>query len=308
MNRAVVVEQFGGPEVLEIREVPEPHAGPGTVRVRVAAAGLNPMDWRLASSPGGAAAWGLTLPMGFGSDFAGTADEVGDGVSGFAVGDRVFGGAIGRAIADRVVVDPAVAHLTHTPDGVDDAVAATLPVAARTADAVIAAIDPHEGDTVLVGGAAGGVGVVVAQLARLAGARVIGTASEGTFGFLEGLGVEPVARGEGLADRVKALVPDGLTAAADMVGDEAARAALALGVPASRVATIAAPNGPEGVRRTGGREASPDALDRVAALIAAGRITMPISGRFPLEDIREAVELQRTGHVHGKVVVMLDGR
>ena len=107
MSRAVVVEAFGGPEALEVREVPEPHAGPGQLRVRVSAAGLNPVDWKLVGSPQASAAYGVTLPSGFGNDYAGVVDEVGAGVTGFTVGDRVFGGARGHAVADHTVVDPA---------------------------------------------------------------------------------------------------------------------------------------------------------------------------------------------------------
>ena len=104
MSRAVIYERFGGPEVLELREVPEPHAGPGEVRVRVTAAGLNPMDWGIAARPELAARFGITVPSGFGSDLAGVVDEVGDGATGFAMGDRVYGAALGRAVADFVVV------------------------------------------------------------------------------------------------------------------------------------------------------------------------------------------------------------
>ena len=132
MSRAVIYETFGGPEVLELREVPEPHAGPGEVRVRVAAAGLNPMDWGIASRPEVAARFGITVPSGFGYDFAGVVDEVGGGATGFAVGDRVYGGALGRAVADFVVVKTsaeAADALFHTPDGISDEVASTLPVA-----------------------------------------------------------------------------------------------------------------------------------------------------------------------------------
>jgi NADPH:quinone reductase-like Zn-dependent oxidoreductase len=104
MSRAVIYEAFGGPEVLQVREVAEPHAGPGEVRVRVTAAGLNPMDWLIPSRPEAAAQFGLTLPSGFGYDFAGVIDEVGEGAAGFARGDRVYGGALARAVADFVVV------------------------------------------------------------------------------------------------------------------------------------------------------------------------------------------------------------
>jgi NADPH:quinone reductase-like Zn-dependent oxidoreductase len=197
----VVQEQFGGPEVLQVRDVAEPHAGPGEIRVRVAAAGLNPVDWKVAGSAEAAGRFGVTLPAGFGNDFAGVIDEVGDNVTGFATGDRVYGGARGRAVADYTVVRPGTDPLLHTPDGVDDATASTLVIAGRTADAVVAAIGVQAGDVVLIGGAAGGVGVFAVQLARRAGACVIGTASPAAFAFLRELGAEPVAYGDGLAAR-----------------------------------------------------------------------------------------------------------
>lgn len=307
MSRAVVYEKFGGPEVLELREVPEPHAGEGEVRVRITAAGLNPMDWGLAARPEAAARFGITLPSGFGYDFAGVVDEVGAGVTGFAPGDRVYGGALGRAVADFVSIKVsagATDALWHTPEGIDDQVAAVIPVAGLSAVAALAAIGLQAEDTVLIGGASGGVGVFAVQLAALAGARVIGTASESTFEFLRGLGAEPVAYGPGLADRVRALVAEGVTAATDLYGTETAEAALALGVPAERISTIAAgPNPPGGVRATGGVEAGPGARQRVTDAILAGRLTVPIAATFPVEQIREAVGLQAGRHVHGKVVI-----
>jgi len=306
MSRAVIFETFGGPEVLEVREIPEPHAGPGEVRVRVAAAGLNPMDWIIASRPEAAEQFGITLPSGFGYDFAGVVDEVDGGATGFAVGDRVYGGAMARAAADFVVVNTPTEAIWRTPEGISDQVAATLPVAGTTAAAALAAIDLRSGDTVLVGGAGGGVGVFAVQLARLAGARVIGTASESTFEFLRRLGAEPVAYGPGLADRVRTLAPDGVTAAADLFGTETAEAALALGVPPERISTIAAgPNPPGGVRATGGIDASPDALERITDAILAGKITVPIAATFPVEQIRDAVTLQAGRHAHGKIVITL---
>ena len=131
MSRAVMYETFGGPEVLELRDRPEPHAGLGEVRVRVAAAGLNPMDWSISSAAEAAAMFGVTVPAGFGYDFAGVVDEVGAGADGFAVGDRVYGGAMARAAADFLVTKapaPAPDALFHTPDGISDEVAATLPI------------------------------------------------------------------------------------------------------------------------------------------------------------------------------------
>jgi NADPH:quinone reductase-like Zn-dependent oxidoreductase len=309
MSRAVIYETFGDPEVLELRDVPEPHAGPGEVRVRVTAAGLNPMDWALASRPEAAARFGITVPSGFGYDFAGVVDEADDPATGFAVGDRVYGGALGRAVADFVVVKtPATAAeaLFHTPDGVSDEVASTLPVAGHTAVAALAAIGLRSGDTVLIGGAAGGVGVFAVQLAKLAGATAIGTAAPGTFGFLRRLGAEPVAYGPGLADRVRKLAPGGVTAATDLFGTETAETALALGVPPERISTVAAgPNPPGGVRPTGGVDAGPDAMKRITEAILAGEITVPIAAVFPIEKIRDAVTMQAGRHVHGKIVVTL---
>ena len=223
MSRAVIYEKFGGPEVLELQDVAEPHAGPGEIRVRVAAVGLNPMDPAIAATPELAARFNITVPSGFGYDFAGVVDEVADGASGFAEGERVYGGVMERAAADFVVVKtpPGASEvLFHTPDGLSDELASTLGVAGATASAALATIGLRPEDTLLIGGAAGGVGVFAVQLARLAGATVIGTASEGTFPFLRKLGAEPVTYGAGLADRVRALAPDGITAAVDMFGTE----------------------------------------------------------------------------------------
>ena len=305
MSRAVIYETFGGPEVLELREVPDPHAGPGEVRVRVVAAGLNPMDWVLASTPETAAQFGITVPSGFGYDFAGVIDEVGAGAQ-HAVGDRVYGGAQARAAADFVVVAAPGDVLVHTPDGISDEVASTLPVTGLTATAALAAIDLHPGDTVLIGGAAGGVGVFAVQLAKLAGATVIGTASESTFEFLRRLGAEPVAYGPGLADRVRALGLHGVTAATDLFGTETAETALDLGVSPGRISTIAAgPNPSGGVRATGGIDVGADALEQITDAILAGKLTVPIAATFPIEQIRDAVTLQAERHVHGKIVIKL---
>jgi NADPH:quinone reductase-like Zn-dependent oxidoreductase len=309
MSRAVIYEKFGGPEVLEVQDVPEPHAGPGEVRVRVAAVGLNPMDPAIAATPELAARFNITVPSGFGYDFAGVVDEVGDGASGFAEGERVYGGVMERAAADFIVVKtpPGASEvLFHTPEGLSDELASTLGVAGATASAALAAIDLTPEDTVLIGGAAGGVGVFVVQLAQLAGATVIGTASQGTFPFLRELGAKPVTYGAGLADRVRALAPDGITAAVDLLGTETVETALALGVAPERIATIAAgPTPPGGARAAWGGEAEPDALPRIADAIAAGQITVPIAARFPIEEIRQATALQADRHVHGKIVVTL---
>jgi len=304
-SRAVRLDSFGGPEVLDLREIPAPQAGPGQIRVRVTAAGLNPMDWIMTADADTAARFGLSLPAGFGTDYAGVVDQVGDGVTGFAPGDRVFGGALSRAVADFVVIDPAggiAANEAHlTPDGVDDRTAATLAIAGRTASAALAVVDPGPDDTVLIGGAAGGVGVFAVQLARIAGARVIGTGSAASSDFLRDLGAEPVAYGDGLADRVRAL--GGVTAAIDLHGTETVHAARELGVPDDRICTIAAQV--DGVSTANGANAAPGALEEVARLVAAGRLRVPVAACFPVEQIRRAAELQAGRHVHGKVVIDL---
>ncbi|MCS0602000.1 NADP-dependent oxidoreductase [Streptomyces sp. LP11] len=306
MSKAVRYERFGGPEVLEVRDIPEPHAAPDEVRVRVTAAGLNPMDWQITTQPDMAARFGITLPAGFGSDFAGVVDEVGAEATGFAVGDRVYGAAIGRSVADFVLVETPAPNLWHTPEGIADEVAATLPVSGLTASAALAAIGLRAGDTVLIGGAAGGVGIFAVQLAKLAGARVLGTASEGTFGFLRGLGAEPVAYGPGLADRVRALAPEGITTAADLFGREAAETALKLGVAPDRVTVVAdGPAPPPGVHKAGAVDAGPGAMERIAELINSGEITVPIAATYPVERIREAVTTQAERHAHGKIVIAL---
>ena len=306
-SRAVLLDSFGGPEALDIREVPAPQAGSGQVRVRVTAAGLNPMDWFMTADADTAVRFGLSLPAGFGTDYAGVVDQVGDRVTGFAPGDRVFGGALSRAVADFVVVDPAgsiaanEAH--HTPDGVGDRTAATLTIAGRTASAALAVIEPGPDDTVLIGGAAGGVGVFNVQLARIAGARVIGTGSAASADFLRDLGAEPVAYGDGLAGRVRPPAPRGITAAIDLFGADTADTARTLGVPDKRITTIATQV--DGITPANGANAAPGALEKLAGLIADGQLRVPIAASFPVGQIRAAVELQAGRHVKGKVVIDL---
>ncbi len=304
-SRAVRLDSFGGPEVLDLRQVPAPQAGPGQIRVAVTAAGLNPMDWVITADADSASRFGLSLPVGFGTDYAGVVDQVGDGVTGFAPGDRVFGSALSRAVADFVVVDAingtAANESHHTPDEIDDRTAATLTIAGRTASAALAVLELGPDDTVLIGGAAGGVGVFAVQLARIAGARVIGTGSATSADFLRELGAEPVAYGDGLADRVRALAPSGITAAIDLHGTETAEVARGLGVPDTRITTIAAQI--DGITPSNGANAAPGALEELAGLVASGRLRVPIAATFPVEDIRPAVELQAGRHVKGKIVV-----
>jgi NADPH:quinone reductase-like Zn-dependent oxidoreductase len=266
------------------------------------------MDWFMTSDANTATQFGLSLPSGFGTDYAGVVDHVGYGVTEFVAGDRVFGGALSRAVADYVLVAVAGtiaeggdAH--HTPDGVDDRTAATLAIAGCTAAAALAVVNPGPGDTLLIGGAGGGVGVFAVQLARLAGARVIGTGSATSADALRALGAEPVAYGDGLADRLRSLAPAGVTAAIDLYGTDTMQAARELGVPDERITTIAAQV--NGITPANGADAAPGAIDEIARLVGAGQLRVPIEATFPVEQIRAAVELQAGRHVHGKVVIDL---
>ncbi|WEV42471.1 NADP-dependent oxidoreductase [Bifidobacterium sp. ESL0682] len=314
--KAIRIHEFGGPEVLNIEDVPEPHPGKGQVRVRVTAVSLNVADVFAYSSQQVADMFGLPLPLGMGNDFAGVIDEVGENVTGYAVGDRVFGGARERAAAEYIVVDPqqlgaprtpVADELYHSPDGADDAVLSTIQTSGLTADAAIDALHLTSDDTVLIGGAAGGVGTVAVQLAKLTGARVIGTASPSTFSFLEQFGAEPVAYGDGLADRVRQLAPNGITAAADVYGTEAAQTALDLGVDAKRITAVATRDPKlveQGIILTGSLTAPADSSDRLARLMAEGKLTVPVT-TFPLDQVREATESLIKRHTHGKIVITL---
>jgi NADPH:quinone reductase-like Zn-dependent oxidoreductase len=178
-----------------------------------------------------------------------------------------------------------------------------LAIGGCTAAAALAVVKPGPDDTVLIGGAGGGVGVFATQLARLAGARVVGTGSAAAAEALRGLGAEPVVYGDGLVDRVRALAPAGVTAAIDLHGSETAHAARELGVPDDRITTIAGQI--DGITPANGANAAPGAIEEIAHLVAAGQLRVPIAASFPVEQIRAAVELQAGRHVHGKVVIDL---
>ncbi|WP_419818719.1 NADP-dependent oxidoreductase [Glaciibacter flavus] len=307
MPRAVQFNRFGPTDALEVVSVDAPRPGDGEVRVRVLAAGLNPVDWKILAEQAVARHYGFTgLPSGNGNDFAGVIDEIGPGVAGFRTGDRVFGGSRFFAQADFAVVRADAVH--STPDGVTDEQAGTLDIAGRTAMAEVRLIAPTADDTLLVSAAAGGVGVLAAQLACRAGARVIGTASVANHDYLRRQGVEPVGYGEGLAERVRELAPQGVTAVLDHHGRETIDLALALGVPAERVNTIADKRYADevGVMSVGGAEAEPGDLDELAALIAAGDIDLPIDAIYPVERVREAYAHLTAGHLRGKVVLTFE--
>src|SRR4051812_27820573 len=288
--RAVIFNEYGGPEVLQVGDVPEPHPGPGQVRIAVRAAGVNPIDWKMRSG-----AMREMMPLDFpaldGREASGVVDEVGDGASGVAAGDEVFGFAVGGAAGEYAVLD----DFARKPSGLSFEEAAGLPVAVETSVRVFTVLGGlSEGQTIVINGAAGGVGAVAVQLAVARGARVIGTASERNHDFLRSLGAEPTTYGEGLVERVRALAPDGIDLAFDTAGKganphliELARAAAPC--PAGRPrpppprGTVGRGGGRRGARRVPGgrrsRRAGPGR--RAGARAAGGRLPPPVGPPAP---------------------------
>ncbi|MCL2516871.1 MAG: NADP-dependent oxidoreductase [Microbacteriaceae bacterium] len=313
MARFARFDRFGAvADVLRVVHDEPPHPGPGEVRVQVRASGLNPVDFKIMASVVGAANYGLVDPsagIGAGFDFAGDIDELGEGVAGFVLGDAVLGGRRHHGVGDFVIVRAEGGDggrdgiLLAKPAALDYDTAAALPVAGRTAIAALDAVGVGHGDTVLVSAAAGGVGVIAAQLAVLRGATVVGTASERNHDFLRGLGVVPVAYGDGLMERLQDAVPQGFTAALDNHGPESVDAALALGIPLDRINTIAA-RGHRGAQGVGNPQATMEQFAEVVRLVAEGRVVVPIEAVFPVERVVDAYALLQTGHVRGKVVVV----
>jgi NADPH:quinone reductase-like Zn-dependent oxidoreductase len=305
MTRAVRYDGFGGIDVLRVVEVERPVPGDGQVLVRVKAAGINPSEAAIRT---GAVSklFPSTFPSGQGSDLAGVVEEVGAGVGGFSPRDEVIGFTQKRASqADLVLVE--AGDLTRKPESVPWEVAGGLYVVGVTAWGAVQAVQPKEGETVVVSGAAGGVGSLAVQLARRTGATVIGLASEGNHAWLKSHGVIPVAYSDGVADRIMAAAPGGVDAFIDTHGGGYVELALALGVEADRIDTIAdfAAAQKYAVKTDGGASAGPGArvLAELAALIAEGQLEVPIANVYPLAEVREAyTELERR-HTRGKIVL-----
>lgn len=296
--RAAVYSQTGDPvEVLSVADVPEPHAGPGQIRIAVRAAGVNPIDWKLVSGMMGGPPDRPRVP---GVDAAGVVDELGEGVTDVRIGDAVFGHAQGSAAEYAVL-----SAWARTPDGVPAEVAGGLPVAGETAVRVLDLIDLHAGQTVVVDGASGGVGIVTVQLALSRGLRVIGTAGEANQEFVRSLGAVPTTHGPGLADRVRALAPDGVDGGVDTAGRGSVRDLMELTGDPGKVVTIADFGAGElGVQVTSGGGGQGPRLARIAELLTAGGLRVPIAGTYPLDRIGEAYAESRAGHVRGKLVLL----
>jgi len=288
--------QVGGPERQAFLDVEVPRPGPGELRVRVRAAGVNPGDWRLREG-----SYGTAGPAVLGREVAGTVTAAGPD-SPFAVGDEVFGGCPGMVggWAEEALVIAGFA--AHRPETVRPEDAAVLPVAAGTASDALAGLALPAGATLLVNGAGGGVGVPTVQLARAAGLRVLGVASPRKHALIERFGAVPVAYGPGLSDRIRALGP--VDAVFDLVGGAALREVAELLPDRSRLRSVADKalaaelGGAEVVR-----DRSTRVLDELARRVVAGELDPHVTDVFPLDRAAEALALVESGHAEGKVVL-----
>ncbi|MGW4113930.1 NADP-dependent oxidoreductase [Actinosynnema sp. NPDC004786] len=298
--KAVVLSRFGGPEELRPAEVDVPGPGPGQVRVRVRDVGVNPFDVKVRS---GAmeAVFRTPLPTVLGSEVAGVVDAVGPGVTGPAVGDEVFGWSDTGAYAEYA---PA-STVARKPEGLPWEHAVALPVAAETTDRVLGLLGVRPGETLLVHGAAGGVGTVAVQLAVAAGLRVIGTAGPDNQAHVAALGATPTTYGEGLVERVRALAPEGVDAVFDVAGKGALPDSIELRGGTDRIVTIADGAAAElGVVFTGGpARRSAERLAELADMAARGALTTVVAATFPLVDAAEAHRVSAAGHARGKLVL-----
>jgi NADPH:quinone reductase-like Zn-dependent oxidoreductase len=304
-SRAVKFDKYGGVDVLQVVEVDRPVPGRGQVLVKVKAAGINPGEGSIREGKF-AQQWPTTFPSGEGSDFAGIVAEVGAGVKDVAEGDEVIGFTDNRTShADYVVAD--ASHVVHRPAKVSWEQAGALFVVGTTAYAAVKAVALKKGDTVIVSGAAGGVGSVACQLAVNAGATVIGLASQPSHKWLSDHGVNPVAYGEGILDRIRHASGGHADAFIDTFGNGYVELAINLGISPDRIDTIIDFTAAQkyGVKTDGNSKgAKAEVLSELAGLIAAGLLEIPIAKVYHLDEVREAyTELERR-HTHGKIVLV----
>jgi NADPH:quinone reductase-like Zn-dependent oxidoreductase len=300
MVKAARFSRFGGPEVLEIVDLPDPHPGPGQVRIAVRAAGVNASD--------GKKRRGLMdedLPQTLGYEAAGVVDELGAGVTDVSTGDRVFGfSPAGAAQAELAVLS----SYAPVPPSLGFAGAAALPAAVETATRALDQLGVGSGSTLLINGASGSVGSAAVQLAVVRGARVIGTASPANHDYLRALGAAPVGYGEGLVERVRALAPDGVDLALDVAGSGVLPQLIELAGGPAHVVTIADFDGAQehGVRFSRGDDGrAVHALAEIGELIESGRFSIPVVQTFPLAEVAEAHRVSEGGHLRGKLVLLV---
>lgn len=302
MPLAYVYTSHGGPEVEELQELPRPTPGPGQVLVAVRAAGVNPVDWKRRSGylPPGAQA--SEFPAVLGSEIAGVVEQVGPDSDGFAVGDEVFGNPLTGGYAEYALLP--VELTARKPPALSFVDAATLPVAAATAYDGIRQLGLNAGATLLITGIGGGVGVAAAQIARHEGVTVVGTANTGKSSFVESLGAVHVPPGPGVADRVRAVAPNGIDAIFDLVGGAALEDVAELVDDRSRLITAA---DRETVARLGGgpvqRVRTRAVLDLVAALVVDGVLNPFVTATWQLDQAGLALREVENGHARGKVVI-----
>lgn len=297
--RAYGFTAVGGPANEAFLDVPVPVPGADQLLVRVRAAGVNPGDWKVREG-----SYGIDGPAVLGREVAGTVEQVGPGVEGFAIGDEVFGGTPGMVggWAERALVIASFA--AHRPAAVSPEDAATLPVAAGTAFDALTGLDLPRGATLLVNGAGGGVGVAAVQLGVARGLTVVGTASPGKHALLAGFGAIPVAYGDGVVERVRAAAPGGIDAVFDLVGGDSLRAVAELVADRSRLVTVAdrplaAQLGGSGVER----DRSTAVLTELARLVAAEKLDPHVTDVRPLQEAGAALALVESGHATGKVAI-----
>jgi NADPH2:quinone reductase len=304
--RAISYSKFGSADVLELTDQPDPHIGPDTVVVRVKAASVNPVDWKVREGY----LEGLIdarFPVIPGWDVAGVVEQAGLDTPELQVGDEVYGyvrkdWVQGGTFAELVAAP--VRTLARKPASLSFEEAAAVPLAGLTAYQAIQRSGVKAGQTVLVHAAAGGVGAFAVQIARALGARVIGTASERNHEFLRGLGTEPVTYGDGLADRVRALAPDGVDVVLDFAGGGAVAASTKLLADGGVITSItdATARTEHGGHYVWARPSTAE-LDALTALFDAGKLSVELAQVFDLADAADAHRASEAGHTRGKVVV-----
>lgn len=305
MNKAVVFDEYGPPDVLHVADLEPPEVGANQVRVEIRAAGIQPFDAMFRR--GDAASWlSANFPQQLGNEVAGTVREVGADVTAPAVGQDVLGWVGFRGYAEQAVV--AANRLVGKPTDMPWTEAAVLSASGQTASTALEDLGVGAGDTLLVHAAAGGVGSFAVQIAAARGATVIGTASERNHEYLRALGATPVSYGTGLVDRVRAVAPDGVDAALDAVGtDEALQASSVLVADLDRCGSIAAADKAEqrGLRSLGTRR-SQARLTELVELYRRGQLRIEVQRTFALAEAGKAHRELEAGHVRGKLVLVND--